>query len=131
MHFFVHGAVSPDAQEALLKHEQRVHTAIELSAAETDVPGELEENPRELFKILQQKQWHLFTTDTALIHRIFEEKIEFPGGIIVLMLDNPDVLNDQGAAVDRLFDRYKRLTVKRLYTITASKIKIRQLPGLE
>lgn len=130
MQFFVHGAVSPDAQEALRKHEQAVHTALELSA-DTDAPAELEDNPRELFKLLQQKQWHLFTTDADLIHQIYEDKIEFPGGIIVFMLDNPDVLNDQGAAVDRLFERYKRLTPKRLYTITASKIKIRQLPGME
>lgn len=130
MQFFVHGAVSPDAIDALRQHEQQVHTALELSA-ETDAPAALEDNPRELLKFLQKKQWHLFTTDTGLIHQIYEEKIEFPGGIIVLMLDNPDVLNDQGAAVERLFERYKRLTVKRLYTITASKIKIRQLPGLE
>lgn len=130
MHFFVHGAVSADAQEALRKHEQQVHTALELSA-ETDAPAALEDNPRELLKFLQQKQWHLFTTDSDLIHKIYEEKIEFPAGIIVFMLDNPDILNDQGAAVDRLFERYKRLTVKRLYTITASKVKIRQLPGME
>lgn len=130
MHFFVHGAVSPDAQEALLKHEHRVHTAMELSA-ETDAPAELEEHPRELFKLLQAKQWHLFTTDADLIHQMYEEKIEFPGGVIVFMMDNPDVLNDQGEAVDRLFERYRRLTPKRLYTITASKIKIRQLPGME
>jgi hypothetical protein len=31
--------------------------------------------------------------------------------------------------VDRLFDRYKRLSPGRLYTVTGSRVKVRQLPG--
>jgi hypothetical protein len=48
---------------------------------------------------------------------------------IVLILDDPDDLHDQGAAITRLFERYKRLTPRRLYTVTRSRVKIRQLPG--
>ena len=32
-------------------------------------------------------------------------------------------------AIDRLFARYKRLSPRRLYTVTATRVKIRQLPG--
>ena len=51
------------------------------------------------------------------------------GGVIVLVLDDPESPRDQGRAIERLFERYQRLTPGRLYTVTASRVKIRQLPG--
>ena len=129
MRFFLHGTITPEGQAALIKHEHAVHTALELSDL-TDAPSALADNPAELLKVLAKKQWHLFTTDADLVHRIYEEKLEFPAGIIVLMIDDPAVLNDQAPAIDRLFERYKRLTPRRLYTITPSRVKIRQLPGI-
>lgn len=129
MRFFLLGTITPEGQAALIKHEHHVHSALDLSA-ETDAPNALADNPAELLKVLAKKQWQLFTTDSDLVHRIYEDKIEFPGGIIVHMLDDPAVLHDQASAVDRLFERYKRLTPRRMYTITPSRVKIRQLPGL-
>jgi hypothetical protein len=127
MRFFVHGAVHPEAPEALLKLEHACHTMMELSG-ETDSPEELAGNATELLALLARKQWSLLTTDTGLVRDVYEKKVPFPG-VIVLVLDDPEVLHDQGAAIERLFERYKRLTPGRLYTVTPSRVKIRQLPG--
>ena len=127
MRFLVHGAVHPAAQEAMIKHEQVCHTVLELSA-ETDAPETLGNSPADLCKVLAQKQWNLLTTDTEFVSKLYEEKVPF-AGVIVLLLDDPAVLHDQGPALDRLFERYKRLTPRRLYTVTPSRVKIRQLPG--
>jgi len=35
---------------------------------------------------------------------------------------------EQDDAIDRLYARYKRLTPGRMYTVTGSRVKIRQLP---
>jgi hypothetical protein len=127
MRFFLHGTFNDQAHGALKKHEHAFHTSADLPDADFSA---LAANPAEFLKLLAKKQWQLLTTDAALIHKIYEDKIEFPAGVIVHMLDEPAVMDDQGAAVDRLFDRYKRLTPRRLYTVTASRVKIRQLPGL-
>ena len=128
MRFFLHTPLSPQGQAALKKHEHAFHLAAELAADPQAPPAT--DSPAELLKLLTKKQWQLWTTDARLVHRIYEDKLEFPGGIIVLMLDDPAVIGDQAAAVDRLFARYPRLTTRRLYTITASRVKIRQLPGV-
>jgi hypothetical protein len=51
----------------------------------------------------------------------------FGRSLVYLQLEGGDV--EQDDAIDRLFDRYKRLTPGRLYTVTGSRVKIRQLPG--
>lgn len=125
MRFFLHGTFDETAQAALKKHEHAFHTAAEVEDADI---ATLAANPAELLKYLAKKQWQLMTDDAALVHKIYEDKVEFPAGVIVLML--PEVMKDQAAAVERLFERYKRLTPRRMYTVTASRVKIRQLPGL-
>ena len=127
MRFLIHGAVTPEGQQAMLTHEQALHTMLELSE-DSPASADFADSPAELLKVLAKKQWNLFTTDTAFIHRMYEEKVPF-AGVIVLLLDDPAVLSHQAPAIDRLFERYKRLTPRRLYTITASRVKIRQLPG--
>ncbi len=123
MRFLIHGAVHPDAAAALVRHEQACHAILELSddAAAAD-------NPVLLLPLLEKRQWNLLTTDTEFVRSLYEKKVEF-SGVIVQLLDDPAVLENQGAAIDRLFERYKRLTPRRLYTVTASRVKIRQLPG--
>ena len=49
------------------------------------------------------------------------------GGVIVLVLET--AAQDPGRAIERLLERYRRLTPGRLYTITPNRVKIRQLPG--
>lgn len=127
MRFLVHGAIHPDAQAAMQRHGHHCHSILELSA-DTDAPETLSEDPAALVKVLEKKQWYLLTTDGDFITRLYEAHVNY-GGLIVQILDDPDVLRDQGPAVDRLFERYPRLTPRRLYTVTASRVKIRQLPG--
>jgi len=127
MRFLIHGAVHPDAVAAMKKHEQACHTMLELSS-ETDAPNEVGDSPMELCKVLEKKQWNLLTTDGDFVHKLYEEHVIFTG-VIVFIVDDPVVLKDQGPAVDRLFERYPRLTPRRMYTVTASRVKVRQLPG--
>jgi hypothetical protein len=119
MRFYTHGKIYPEAAEALKKHEQATQTADDLDAKNDD--------PAELLPALQKRQWELLTTDAAFIHELYEQKTLF-GGVIVFLLEAENGAQ-QAAAIDRLFERYRRLTPRRLYTVTPSRVKIRQLPG--
>jgi hypothetical protein len=133
MRFLLHGSIHPDVTPAMLRHEHAVHSPLELSG-DTDAPAEILSDPELLLALLQKKQWNLLTTDAGFIQQLYEQKVTFPG-VIVLLLDpeatpdNPTPQSNQPQAIDRLFERYKRLTPRRLYTITPSRVKIRQLPG--
>lgn len=129
MRFLLHGNILPQAPAALAKHDHACHTLHDLVAGNPDAaltpPGD---NPALLLPLLAKKQWHLLTTDSDLVRNLYEHKLLF-AGIIVLLLPDPNPAHDQGHAIDRLFERYKRLTPGRLYTVTPSRVKIRQLPG--
>ncbi len=136
MRFLIHGTLAPEISAALARHEHKAHTLEELgetSHTPTEPSGSaagsptIAIDPAELFQSLARRQWFLLTNDAALVHQMFEEKIPYPG-IIILLINAPDA-PAQSAALDRLFERYKRLTPKRLYTITPNRVKIRQLPG--
>jgi hypothetical protein len=127
MRFLIHGAVHSDARAALVKHEHACHELLELSG-ETEFPTVAADDPVQLLPLLEKKQWNLLTTDGEFLHALYEKKPAF-NGVIVYLLDDPAVLHDQDKAIDRLFERYPRLTARRMYTITASRVKIRQLPG--
>lgn len=120
MQFLVDGNVTSEAVAALKKEGHTTHTLEEIS----DLPHG---NATELLAALVKKQWHLVTTDNAMVHEIFEHKLIFPAGLIVFLQTAES--GDYAAGIGRLFERYKRLIPKRLYTITASRVKIRQLPG--
>ena len=77
---------------------------------------------------LETRQWNLLTSDGSLVRGIYEEKLPF-GGVVVQILEELQNAGDVANAIERLFERYKRLTPRRLYTVTASRVKIRQLPG--
>jgi len=129
MRFVIHGSVSPNISTALERHGHKAQAMAELAAeAPAEAPAVVPvADPAELFTALSRRQWFLLTTDADLVHRTFEEKLEY-GGIVVLLIGAPDPAA-QSAAIDRLFERYKRLTPKRLYTVTPNRVKIRQLPG--
>ena len=46
----------------------------------------------------------------------------------VVFLNVPVSEQEQDDAINRLFARYPRLSPGRLYTVTASRVKVRQLP---
>ena len=127
MHFFLHGPIAPDAQAALVRHGHVCHTPLELSA-DTPAPDLALDTPETLLPLLKKHQWNLVTVDGSFIAALYEAKHPFPATIIYI-LDDPADLHDQGAAIDRLFERYKRLAPWRMYTVTPNRVKVRQLPG--
>jgi hypothetical protein len=120
MHWLLHGPMTAAVAEALRRHEHRVHE-----------PTELELQPNapaaEILKAAAKKQWDIMTSDAKLADAPFAEDLAFGRTIVFLQLSGGDV--EQDDAIDRLFERYKRLAPKRLYTVTATRVKIRQLPG--
>jgi hypothetical protein len=120
MRWVLHGNLTPAVTDALIRHGQKPVALTELGLAEGA-------GPFQLFKTAQTRQLDVFTSDSALVNSLFEEKIYFNRVVVFLQLEGGDVELDD--AVDRLFERYKRLTPGRLYTVTGSRVKVRQLPG--
>jgi len=112
--------MTPAVSEAIKRHEHQVHDVTELELS-PDAP------PTDILKAAQKKQWDILTTDSALADVPFAQKQSFNRTIVHLHLEGGDV--EQDDAIDRLFERYKRLSPRRLYTVTPARVKIRQLPG--
>lgn len=125
MRFLTHGEIHPDALAAMVKHEQVCQTLAEVLPQEDGV-SETPRTPEDLLPLLEKKQLQLLTTDSAFVKALYEAKVQF-SGVIVLLLNATD--GTQAEAIDRLFERYPRLTPRRMYTVTGSRVKIRQLPG--
>jgi len=106
--------------EALKRHEHQVHELKELDLL-SDALGS------DILKSAQKKQWDILTTDPALADAPFAQNAPFDRTIVHLHLEGGDV--EQDAPIDRRCDRYKRLSPRRLYTVTPTRVKIRQLPG--
>ena len=120
MQWLLIGPMTPAVGEALKRHEHQVHEVNELQLpAAAPTP--------DILKAAQKKQWDILTTDSALADVPFAQKQPFSRTIVHLHLEGGDV--EQDDAIDRLFERYKRLSPRRLYTITPTRVKIRQLPG--
>ena len=120
MQWLVHGTLTPAVTDALKRHEHQTHTVAEL-----ELPPDA--THLDVLKAAQQKQWDVMTNDHELVNAPFEHDFYFKRSIVFLQLEGQDV--EQDDAVDRLFERYKRLTSRRLYTVTGTRVKIRQLPG--
>ena len=120
MRWVLHGNLTPAVAEALKRHGDQAHPLSALALK--DGAG-----PFELMKTAQSMQLDVLTADHALIDAIFENKIYFNRVVVFLQLEGGDV--EQDDAIDRLYARYKRLTPGRLYTVTGSRVKVRQLPG--
>jgi hypothetical protein len=125
MRFLIHGAVPAAVGEALSARAHVCHALPELSTGAA--PVEDIGDPVVLLPALDKRQWNLVTTDRGLVNLVYEKKVSF-GGVIVLLLD-PAAGADPQVAVARLFERYRRLAPRRLYTVTPNRVKIRQLPG--
>ena len=119
MRFLLHANLAPAVAEALRRHGHVASTPAELAIEAYE--------PSELLDLARQKQLDVVTADQALAGAPYEQGIAFDRSIVFLQLEGGDV--EQDDAIDRLFDRYKRLTAGRLYTVTGTRVKIRQLPG--
>ena len=122
MRWVLHGNLTPAVSDALVRHEQKPFPVSELGLKDDAGAGAFE-----FFKTAQQKQLDVITTDAALVNDIFEQNVYFNRVVVFLQLEGGDV--EQDDAIDRLFERYRRLTPGRLYTVTGSRVKVRQLPG--
>jgi hypothetical protein len=115
MRWLLHGPMSMSAvTEALRRHEHSVQSR-----------GSAPQDLQELLKLAHQKQLDVLTTDGALIAAAAQSTAKFDRSIVYLQLEGGEV--EQDDAIDRLFERYKRLTPGRIYTVTASRVKVRQM----
>jgi hypothetical protein len=121
MRWLLHGNLTPAVAEAL---KQRGDTVVDATTV-----GMTPESPHpEVLKAAHKAQLDVMTADAKLAEAPFaEEAPAFGRSIVYLQLEGGEV--EQDDAVTRLFERYKRLTPGRLYTVTESRVKIRQLPG--
>jgi hypothetical protein len=125
MRWLLHGPMTPAVGDALRRHEHKASTMDEVG-----LPTEA--SPAEVLRLAHKAQLDVLTTDQSLAEAPFlmaERGDGSPYGrtIVYLSLEGGDV--EQDDAIDRLFDRYKRLSRGRLYTVTGSRVKVRQLPG--
>lgn len=120
MRWLLHGTMTAAVADALKRHGHAATNMIDAglppAAAAVDV-----------MTFARTAQLDVLTTDASLAEAPFLLGQPFGRSIVYLQLEGGDV--EQDDAVDRLFDRYKRLTPGRLYTVTASRVKVRQLPG--
>ena len=121
MRWLLHGPMTSAVADALRGRGDTVIDAgsvgIAPDAAHADV-----------LQAAHKAQLDLMTSDAKLAESPFAaDAPPFRRSIVYLQLPGGDV--EQDDAVDRLFERYKRLTPGRLYTVTGTRVKIRQLPG--
>ena len=121
MRWLLHGNLTAAVADAL---RQRGDTVVD-GAAVGVAP---EASHAELLKAAHKAQVDVMTADAKLAEASFADGApRFGRSVVYLQLEGGDV--EQDDAVTRLFDRYKRLTPGRLYTVTGTRVKIRQLPG--
>jgi hypothetical protein len=120
MRWLLHGNLTPAVAEALRRHEHTTYPQAELGVPDGAAHGEV-------VRAAQTKQWDIVTDDGDLVNGVFDDDIWFNRSIVFLQLSGGDV--EQDDAVDRLFQRYQRLTPGRLYTVTETRVKVRQLPS--
>ena len=122
MRLLLHGNVTPAVADAL---RARGETVRQLA----DVGMTPEAQPDDILKAAHKDNAEVLTTEPALAHALFdrEDAPKFGRSIVYFRLEGGDV--EQDDAVNRLFERYKRLTPGRLYTVTGSRVKVRQLPS--
>ena len=121
MRWLLHGPMTAAVADALRARGDNV--------VDPTAVGVGPESPRpEVLQAAHKAQVDLMTTDAKLAESPFApDAPPFGRSIVYLQLEGGDV--EQDDAVDRLFERYKRLTPGRLYTVTGTRVKIRQLPG--
>ena len=121
MRWLLHGPMTPAVADAL---RGRGDSVVEPAA----VGVEAASPHADVLNAATKAQLDLMTSDAKLAESPFApDAPPFGRSIVYLQLEGGDV--EQDDAVTRLFERYKRLTPGRLYTVTGTRVKIRQLPG--
>jgi hypothetical protein len=117
MRWLLHGNLTETVSDALRRHGHSVQLIADLPSS-----------PGQLLKLAHEKQLDVLTNDALLVSAAGDRSARFDRSIVFLQLESGDAERVQ--AIDRLFKRYKRLTPGRIYTVTASRVKVRQLPGI-
>lgn len=119
MQWVLYGNLAATVGEALKRFGHDVHAFEELGL-------KAEPTMRDIVWTANKRQWDLVTNDAEVVKWIYDDGFPFRRSLVFLQLQGGEV--EQNDAIVRLFDRYKRLTPGRLYTVTGSRVKIRQLP---
>ena len=117
--WLLHGKLTTAAADALKRHGHEARWPAEIGLA-SDAPLV------DVLEAARKAQLDIVTTDAALAHAPFEHGLRFGRTLVLLHVETDEV--EQDDAIGRLFDRYKRLSPGRLYTVTGSRVKVRQLP---
>lgn len=116
MRFLVHGnSITPVVKAALVRHGHAVEEF-----------GFVDLTAEQLLEQLHVRQLDLLTDDPDLARAAGETRPEkFDRCVVYLQLSGGDV--EQDDAIDRLFARYKRLSPRKIYSVTESRVKVRQM----
>jgi hypothetical protein len=120
MRWLLHGPMTSAVADALVRHGHSAQNMTELGLPQ-------QADPAVVLKTADAAQLDILTTDASLSAAVFAMDLWLKRSMVYLQLDGGDV--EQDDAVDRLFARYSRLSPGRLYTVTASRVKVRQLPA--
>jgi hypothetical protein len=123
MRLLLHGNLTPAVADALRERGDTVRQLADIGLAPESAADDV-------LKAAHKDQSEILTTDASLANTLFDREDappKFNRSIVYFQLEGGDV--EQDDAVDRLFERYKRLAPGRLYTVTASRVKVRQLPS--
>jgi hypothetical protein len=119
MRWLIHGDVQTAAVEALRRHGHRVTTPEEI-----ELPPDAQ--AADVLKNAHKRQLDVVTTSPQLAAAAIGTPVRFDRSLVFLQLEGGAV--EQDDAIARMFHRYKRLTPGRMYTVTATRVKVRQLP---
>lgn len=114
--------LAASVKEAVVRHG---HSAVTPAEAEMPEVGE----PADILAFAHQKQLDVLTDRDDLVDAALAAGgPRFVRTLAYLQLAGGEV--EQDDAVDRLFARYPRMSTGRLYTVTETRVKVRQLPTL-
>ena len=120
MRFLLIGNLAPAVADAIKRHGHQVTPLQSLDLSENSTK-------QEILAAADKAQLDIVTADPELAEAPYQLDYYFQRSIVFLQLAGGEV--EQDDAIDRLFDRYKSPKPKRLYTVTETRVKIRQLPG--
>lgn len=121
MRWLMFGTLTPAVADAL---RGRGDTVVDPAGLEVR-PGAA---PSDVLRAAHKAQVDIVTDDPKLAESAYAAGAPpFGRCVVYLQLEGGDV--EQDDAIGRLFERYKRLTPGRLYTVTGTRVKVRQLPS--
>lgn len=121
MRFLLHGQLGDGLADALGELGHATARLAEFNVLEAAPPTEV-------LQICRVQQHELLTASRDLVDAVLPagDRRDLFGRVMVYLRDPPGQHVD---SIRRLFERYKRLTPGRLYTVTGERVKVRQLPS--